>query len=151
MHTLPRGDRICILSWAALVDQHDLDRITALLCQLSQSRKQPINRDRVSEVAKGSSIILYKRDDEIIGTATLVQIRLLSRNVGFVEDVVVDQNHRGRGIGTHLMRYLLRHAQYLDLERIYLTSRPSRKEANGLYKKLGFEKRRTNFYRFSFL
>jgi ribosomal protein S18 acetylase RimI-like enzyme len=45
---------------------------------------------------------------------------------------------------------MLEHARALGCTTVDLTSRPSREAANHMYKKLGFELRETNTYRFDF-
>ncbi len=59
--------------------------------------------------------------------------------------------NRGRGIGKKLMLHLIRVAKKAGALTIDLTSNPSRKEANRLYRALGFEKRKTNVYRMTLL
>jgi ribosomal protein S18 acetylase RimI-like enzyme len=66
----------------------------------------------------------------------------------WIEDVVVDGSHRGKGIGKELMLFAIDYSRSLGAKDIKLTSRPARIEANELYKKLGFKKYETNFYRY---
>ena len=96
-------------------------------------------------------VLLVARDDEqdgqIVGTALLVTIHSLSHVSGHIEDVVVDETHRGRGIGRELTRQLIAHARNNGIERIDLCSEPERESANRLYLSLGFTPRETNLYR----
>ena len=66
----------------------------------------------------------------------------------WIEDVVVEKKYRGMGIGKKLVLRALEKAGQLGARVISLTSRPSRVEANKLYKKLGFELVGTNCYRY---
>jgi len=66
----------------------------------------------------------------------------------WIEDVVVDESQRGKGIGQELTIFAVIFAGSLNAESVELTSRPSRIAANKLYQKLGFIKRETNVYRF---
>lgn len=84
---------------------------------------------------------------KIVGMATLCVFSMLSKTIGFVEDVVVDEAYRGRGLGTLLMQKLIQRARARRCAHVELTSRPSREAANALYLKLGFEQRDTNVYR----
>lgn len=86
-------------------------------------------------------------DDKVIGLASLFIIQKIEVKVGLVEGVVVDEKHRGQGIGEAMMRLLIKKAQQLELDHIDLTSNPKRIAANKLYQKLGFYKRKTNVYR----
>ena len=66
----------------------------------------------------------------------------------WIEDVAVDEAHRGKGIGKELMLAAIDYSKSLGSKDIRLTSRPSRIAANELYLKLGFKKYETNFYRY---
>jgi ribosomal protein S18 acetylase RimI-like enzyme len=67
----------------------------------------------------------------------------------WIEDVVVDQRFRGRGIGADLSLAGLRRAEAEGAATVDLTSRPSREAANRLYQRLGFVQRETNVYRYT--
>lgn len=56
-----------------------------------------------------------------------------------IEDVVVDQDARGQGVGTALTMAALELAQDQGARSIDLTSRTSRIAANRLYQQLGFQ------------
>ena len=81
---------------------------------------------------------------------TLVIFRIPTGVRGIIEDVVVDETHRGQGIAGALVREALARAQASGAKTVDLTSRPSRVAANRLYQKLGFQQRESNVYRFSF-
>jgi ribosomal protein S18 acetylase RimI-like enzyme len=66
----------------------------------------------------------------------------------WIEDVVVDESARGRGVGDLLNRAALDRARELGAKTVDLTSRPSREAANRLYQRIGFVARDTNVYRF---
>jgi ribosomal protein S18 acetylase RimI-like enzyme len=67
----------------------------------------------------------------------------------WIEDVVVDEDVRGGGVGALLVRRALDLAFESGARTVDLTSRPSREAANRLYQRLGFELRETNVYRFT--
>ena len=66
----------------------------------------------------------------------------------WIEDVVVKENARGKGVGKLLSERAVGLASEIGAKTIDLTSRPSREAANALYKKEGFEVRETNVYRY---
>ena len=66
----------------------------------------------------------------------------------WIDDVVVDADARGHGIGEALNRAALDEARRRGAKEVDLTSRPSREGANRLYRRLGFEARDTNVYRY---
>ncbi|MEA1264070.1 GNAT family N-acetyltransferase [Microbacterium sp. STF-2] len=68
---------------------------------------------------------------------------------GHVEDVVVDEAARGRGIARLLLERMTQLAQERGLRTLDLTSRPSRESALRLYESVGFRRRETNVLRFT--
>ena len=86
-------------------------------------------------------------DGSVIGTLTLAVTRLLAGTRALIEDVIVDERGRGRGIGAALVNEALRTAATAGARTVDLTSRPSREAANRLYERCGFEQRRTNVWR----
>jgi ribosomal protein S18 acetylase RimI-like enzyme len=88
-------------------------------------------------------------EKEITGILLAVIYRIPSGTKFWIEDVVVDEAYRGRGIGKKLMVHAMEYAKSAGAKSVDLTSRPARVEANRLYKELGFELRETNVYRYS--
>ena len=62
---------------------------------------------------------------------------------------MVDDAARGQGVGEALNHHAIAVAAGRGARTVDLTSRPSREAANRLYRRLGFEPRETNVYRFS--
>ena len=85
--------------------------------------------------------------DEIVGAMILVLFPLASGVRAWIEDVVVDEAVRGRGIGAALNRRAIEIARQAGARTVDLTSRPDREAANRLYARLGFAQRTTNVYR----
>ena len=133
----------------------DLDLVGAfarLVPQLSRSSPAP-GADELAEMLahEGTSIFVARGPDGVIaGTLTLVVFRIPTGIRALIEDVVVDGSLRGRGAGRALTRAALDKAARLGARTVDLTSRPSREAANRLYQALGFERRETNVWRFTF-
>jgi len=83
----------------------------------------------------------------VVGMLTLVVFRIPTGVRAWIEDVVVDSSARGSGIGSALVNEALAVAAARGARTVDLTSRPSRQEANRLYRQLGFVERQTNVYR----
>jgi phosphinothricin acetyltransferase len=85
---------------------------------------------------------------KIIGFAALVLCLVPCKGyVGWVEDVVVDKNYRGQGLGRKLMLELLKIAKKQKLKIVDLSSKLDRIEARKLYESLGFELRDSGIFR----
>ena len=63
-----------------------------------------------------------------------------------MEDVVVHENHRGKGLDKKLMNELLRIAKNKKIKSVHLTSNPKRVAARKLYRSLGFEQKKTGVF-----
>jgi ribosomal protein S18 acetylase RimI-like enzyme len=88
-------------------------------------------------------------DKQIAGMLTIGTYIIPSGLKVWIEDVVVDESQRGKGIGKELTLFAIGFARSLGAGSIELTSKPSRITANKLYKKLGFVLRETNVYRYN--
>ena len=87
------------------------------------------------------------KDKKIVGMLTLTVVRVLFAKKGLLEDLVVDKEYRGKGIGTKLISSAISQARKEGVAHLDFTSNPKRVEANRLYTHLGFKKRDTNVYR----
>ncbi|HXF50230.1 MAG TPA: GNAT family N-acetyltransferase [Dehalococcoidia bacterium] len=78
---------------------------------------------------------------EVVGTFVFIVIPNLSyrgRPVAQVENVVVDEPWRGRGVGEAMMRWAIEEARRAGCFRVQLTSNKARKDAHRFYERLGF-------------
>ncbi len=120
-----------------------------LIPQLSRSSPPP-DAVALAEIiaSPATHLLLAEADGEVLGSLTLVVFRIPTGHRAWVEDVVVDDEARGRGVGEVLNRAALDLAAELGCRTVDLTSRPSREAANRLYQRLGFVARDTNVYRY---
>lgn len=134
------------------VDDEVIDAFARLIPQLSKSNPPPSGDDLRAMASSRSSVILVARDGEqddmIVGSLTLALFRIPTGMRAWIEDVVVDEAARGKGVGRTLNEFALERARQAGAKTVDLTSRPSREAANRLYKNIGFEQRETNVYRF---
>ena len=92
--------------------------------------------------------IVLEDNDTVIGSATLsIYSSSVKGRVGVVEDVIVDKNYRGKGLGRSLMDELIKIGEKENLTYITLTSNPKREAARNLYQSLGFELYDTGFFK----
>jgi ribosomal protein S18 acetylase RimI-like enzyme len=134
---------------AAEVTPELVDAMARLLPQLSRSAPPPTEVELAEMVASPATHLLVARDDAgtIVGSLTLALFRIPTGLRAWIEDVVVDGEARGQGIGEALNRAALDLAARHGARTVDLTSRPSREAANRLYQRLGFVARETNVYR----
>ncbi|MCH7591001.1 GNAT family N-acetyltransferase, partial [PVC group bacterium] len=65
-----------------------------------------------------------------------------------IEDIVVQPSHLRKGIARKLIGLAIHESGRKGAASLDLTSSPTRQEANKLYRKLGFSKRKTNVHRY---
>lgn len=128
-----------------------VEAFACLVPQLSASNPPP-SRELLQEMVDSPAVILLMARDEgrLVGSLSLVVFRIPTAMRAWIEDVVVDQSQRGKGIGEALTRAALERARAEGVKTVDLTSRPSREAANRLYQRVGFQLRQTNLYRYSF-
>jgi len=136
-----------------VVDDELVAAFELLIPQLSRSNPPPPASELQQIVDAPDSVLLIARDERddnrIVGSLTLAMFRIPTGYRAWIEDVVVDSDVRGRGIGDKLNRVALDLAREAGAKTVDLTSRPSREAANRLYQRIGFEPRETNVYRFA--
>ena len=92
----------------------------------------------VAEVDDGSG--------RIVGILTLVCYEVASGRKAWIEDVVVDITHRGKGFGKVLVQVATEYAFQRGADCVMLTSSPQREAARALYRKIGFEEAKTSVF-----
>lgn len=131
------------------VDDELVRAFARLIPQLSSSNPPP-SRTQLDEIVSSPATVLFvaRVDGQIVGALTLALFRIPTALRAWIEDVVVDGDVRGSGVGEALSRAALAEAKSRGALTVDLTSRPSREAANRLYQRLGFVVRETNVYRY---
>jgi ribosomal protein S18 acetylase RimI-like enzyme len=152
---------------ATEVDDALVGAMARLIPQLSRSNPPPDAAALEAIVSSEALVLLLALDPEvldqeggdqeggdqaagesaILGSMTLALFRIPTGLRAWIEDVVVDEGARGRGVGEALNRAAIERARSEGATTVDLTSRPSREAANRLYRRLGFQERSTNVYR----
>jgi ribosomal protein S18 acetylase RimI-like enzyme len=127
-----------------------VEGLNRLLPQLS-SQPPTLTIDDVERMVHSEAATLFvaTEDGAVLGTLTLIIFSIPTGRRGWIEDVVVDENARGRGVGEKLTTAAIEEAGLRGVRSLDLTSRPSREAANAMYVKVGFGLRETNVYRYS--
>lgn len=131
------------------VDDELLEAFDRLIPQLSSS--PPPSREHLQALVDSEDTVLFiaRLDGRILGSLTLACYRIPTGTKAWIEDVVVDADARGHGLGALLNQAALDEARSRGAKDVSLTSRPSREAANRLYRRIGFEPRETNVYRYT--
>ena len=136
---------------ATVVDDELIAAFAHLIPQLSQSSPPP-DADQLRVLVEGDDTVIFiaRVGGVIVGSLTLAFYRIPTGLKAWIDDVVVDDAARGRGIGRLMNEAALAEARRRNAKDVNLTSRPSREAANRLYQRIGFEARNTTVYRYKF-
>ena len=117
------------------------------------SNNPPPSREHLAELvnSKSSTLLIARHpnaDSPIVGAVCLTVYPVPTGIRAIIEDVIVDETMRGKGIGEALTHRCLEVARERGATAVALTSNPKREAANQLYLKMGFTRRETNSYIF---
>ncbi|MFA6188435.1 MAG: GNAT family N-acetyltransferase [Sulfuricurvum sp.] len=125
----------------------DISAMTNLLCELFA-----IEDDFIIDLEKqsrgltflldtpGAIVLVAQEDDCVIGMASVQTLisTAMGEYVGLIEDVVVNEAYRGRGIGKLLLEALIAESEKLGLKRLALGADHRNYNALAFYQKQGF-------------
>ncbi|MDC3132701.1 GNAT family N-acetyltransferase [Flavobacteriaceae bacterium] len=127
-----------------------ITELQKLIEQLS-TKGHIITKKKLNKIIHDESTQLFVANEtggKIIGTLTLVSYQIPTGLKFWIEDVVVDSDFRGRGVGQKLTEMAMEYAEKKGCKSINLTSNPKRKAAHQLYIKMGFKQRETDVFRY---
>src|SRR3990167_1642340 len=122
----------------------DLDRIRELISQLDKSAY--VNEYSLYKAIINGYISTVYDNGKLIGMGWIFPRQTLLRRQAVVEDMIVDEEYRGKGLGKRLINDLIKWAEINNMDMVELTTNPLREAANHLYKSVGFKFHPTNHY-----
>jgi len=96
-------------------------------------------------------LVVCRQEGRIVGMATMAWYEVISNYKGWIEDVVVAREQRGRGIGRQLVEALLEEARRLHLTEVFLYTEEEKQAAMQLYQSLGFAAKGSRLYHLKWL
>jgi len=132
--------------------RQDLKDINRLIPQIADRPHLLTMRELKQVVLQDSCRLIVARmkqeeKNRIVGMSAVSLVYVPTGLITMIEDVVVDKDARGLGLGKKLTKKMISVAVKKRAKHISLTTHPTRKAANAMYKKLGFFKKKTNYYR----
>jgi ribosomal protein S18 acetylase RimI-like enzyme len=129
-----------------------LDAVSRLIPQLKITSPRLTRDGLAALLASDATSLLTARDEAgtLVGMLTLIHYRTPTGVRARIEDVVVDESARGKGIAVELVQRALSIAREKGADGVALTSNPRREAANRLYQKVGFKNWETNVYFYKF-
>ena len=137
------------------VAQFDSALITPIADMLAQltAREYPFGGQELRAIVEdtASKLCVMRDDERIMGILTLGHYTSPTGRKVWVEDVVVNAEYRGEGLGRKLINHAIEYCrENLSPCTLMLTSNPARIAANELYRTSGFEPKQTNVYKMTF-
>lgn len=114
---------------------HSSDVVKILIDSFSNNYDREIN-DSIFSSDEVDGIVALE-NEIVVGYASIHYLKKITRKSGIIEDVVVKENQRGKGIGKLLVNNLIEKAKQNNCDKIILSS--SEKNLK-FYQKLGFKK-----------
>jgi ribosomal protein S18 acetylase RimI-like enzyme len=129
----------------------DVAAVRALMGQLSTRDPGDVEGKLQAVVqATDADAVVVRDEGEIAGLVIINVLHKVLGREGHIDELVVDEGHRGQGLAKKLMEQALRELKDRGCGSVELTSGERRVAANKLYPALGFERRDTNVYRLKF-
>ena len=125
----------------------DFDEVVMLLHQLWPDK--PLNTQSLRLVydhalsSENQKYLCAVENNKVIGFGSLIIKNNLWQegNLGHIDELVVDTDFRGRGVGRQLLSQLIQLAKERKCRRVELDTAFHRKEAHRFYEQQGFENR----------
>jgi len=134
--------------------QSDLPDVLGLYAQLGQDDGSILDENEAIRIFNTMKIYpdyrlyLAELDGKAVGTFTLLimdNIAHKGAKSAVLEDVVVSESMRGKGIGTLMMAYAGNLAKEKGCYKLAFSSNKNRTDAHRFYEKLGFEQHGISF------
>ncbi|MFD2562783.1 GNAT family N-acetyltransferase [Aquimarina rubra] len=133
-----------------ILTKHDLnpliqEQISKLFRQLGGDKNQ-VALGEILEEKNQITLAYCSENTKIEGIALMGTYKVISGKKGWIEDVVVQADSRGKGIGRKLITKLLEAAKQKNLSEILLFTEDHRTAAIQLYTQLGFKVKDSRIY-----
>ena len=136
-----------------LAEERDVARIVEMYRELTITDSQVEHRRNPSladyqlvfaeiRADRRQKLFVVEVEGEVVGTIELLIIPNLSHNgtpFAFLENLIVTEKHRGKGVGRMLLEYTVELARKSGCHMVEMCSDVRRKEAHKLYGSMGFE------------
>ena len=128
----------------------DLDKIYELLNKLYENKLKYKQFEEIYKLKlndENSYYIVAIEDNKIIGVLTSeIQVKLhRAKKQSFIEDLIVDETYRNKGVGKALLQNAVNYAKNTDCEVVELTSYINNENAHRFYENNGFIKHSYKF------
>lgn len=122
----------------------DLKKIKDLILQLDSTAL--FDEQSLYKAMFNGYVSKVEKNGKLLGMGWIFPRQTMLRCQAVVEDMIVHESQRGKGLGEKILRDLIKWAKKQGVEVVELTTNPKRIAANSLYQKVGFKLHPTNHY-----
>ena len=134
----------------------DVPALLRLLRQLdppAEAPDEPAARAALDAVSRhpGMRLVVAEADGEVVGSVVLAVLPNLTHHAmpwAQLENLIVDEAHRGRGVGRALMQWCEDTARAQGCYKLQFQSRNHRKASHCFYRRLGYQALTVGFRRY---
>ena len=140
----------CLCAKRLVADEKQAAEIQELVSRLALKEDLEISKNFWMKVLSQPNFFVitcrYGPTGKIVAMACIGFLQTFTGLIGYIEDVIVREDHRGKGLGERMMRELICLAREKEAIYIKLTIHPTNISANKLYQKVGFQRLDTSAY-----
>ncbi len=126
-----------------------LKRTIDRFLELLKGKELTVTEEALSALIDSQNSHLFVALDDNGAYMGMITVGIYEAPTGrkaWIEDVVVDDTYRGKGVGKRLTEFAIVFAEKQQVDLLSLTSNPARIAANNLYPRVGFARKETNVY-----
>lgn len=127
-------------------DKEDIIKLMDVF--LKPKGREPIKKKDVERAIKqdNNTCVVAYEEDKIIGIITLVEVNLFTAKLGLIDEIVVDEAYRRRGVASKIMEEIIKIAKEKKMDLLKVDTN-IKNPANHLYQKFGFIRKNDNLYK----
>jgi ribosomal protein S18 acetylase RimI-like enzyme len=139
---------IKIITYEKLTESNKKDIIRLMDVFLKPKGRGPIKKENIERAIKqnnNTSVAAYE-GDKVIGIITLIEENLFTARLGLIDEIVVDEAYRRKGVASKILKKVIKIAKEKKLDLLKVDTNIGN-PSNHLYQKFGFIRKNDNLYK----
>jgi ribosomal protein S18 acetylase RimI-like enzyme len=142
---------IKIIAYKKLTESNKEDIIRLMDNFLKPKKRKSIKEENIKRAIKqkNHTCVAAFEGKKIIGIITLIEENLFTAKLGLIDEAVVDESYRKKGVASEIMKEIIKIAKNRKLDLLKVDTNTGN-PINYLYQKFGFIRRNDNLYKLFF-